>query len=402
MSIFKRATNQQAYLKMGLLGFQGSGKTYTAVSVALGLHRHIECVAPVFFCDSETGSDWALPRCAAAGVEMQVVKSRAFSDLQAGVVEAERAGGILIVDSITHYWRELVDTYCRQNNIRGRIAFHHWGPIKELWHQFSTAFVNSSLHILVCGRAGWEYEYVPDDKGKDELQKSGTKMRVEAEFGYEPSLVVEMERFRESPEIGAPVVHVAHVIKDRRMDERTLDGKSFRNPVFENFLPHIDALNLGGEHLGVDANRTSAAAIPLEGGGESGRRTQQTIALEELEETCKILWPSTSGKDKQMKVRAIERVLGTRSWTAVQRMGLEELDVAVARLRALEARDGVDVHDTEAVFAILDAAKPAALDTTAPWGGIPLVPAPVASDGDVGGPGEPDTSEVSDEEVKDL
>jgi len=38
------------------------------------------------------------------------------------------------------------------------------------------------------------------------------------------------------------------VLKDR---STLLDGKTFRNPTFETFLPHIQLLNLGGKQLGV-------------------------------------------------------------------------------------------------------------------------------------------------------
>ncbi|EIZ8497214.1 TPA: hypothetical protein OO727_004346, partial [Shigella flexneri] len=37
MALFQRAINTQAYLKAGIMGFAGDGKTYTASELAIGL-----------------------------------------------------------------------------------------------------------------------------------------------------------------------------------------------------------------------------------------------------------------------------------------------------------------------------------------------------------------------------
>ena len=37
MALFQRATNTQAFLKAGIMGFAGDGKTYTASELAIGL-----------------------------------------------------------------------------------------------------------------------------------------------------------------------------------------------------------------------------------------------------------------------------------------------------------------------------------------------------------------------------
>ena len=64
MALFQRATNTQAFLKAGIMGFAGDGKTYTASELAIGLvllmrQRGIAAGdRPVMFLDTETGSDW--------------------------------------------------------------------------------------------------------------------------------------------------------------------------------------------------------------------------------------------------------------------------------------------------------------------------------------------------------
>src|SRR5262245_58056808 len=105
---------------MGLLGFAGAGKTYTATQTAIGLIQHMRAVEvqqggkPLFFLDTETGSDWVKPAIEAAEIEMHTAKTRAFSDLCAAVVEAEANASLLLVDSITHFWTEICDSYMKR------------------------------------------------------------------------------------------------------------------------------------------------------------------------------------------------------------------------------------------------------------------------------------------------
>jgi hypothetical protein len=95
MNLFKPAETTSAFLKMGFMRFAGSGKTYTASSTAIGLIRHMRELnlpaanKPLFFLDTEKGSDWVARKIKDAGVELYTAKTRAFADLLAAV----RGGG---------------------------------------------------------------------------------------------------------------------------------------------------------------------------------------------------------------------------------------------------------------------------------------------------------------------
>ena len=41
MALFRKAEVTSAYLKMGIMGFAGSGKTYTATQTAIRLVQHM-------------------------------------------------------------------------------------------------------------------------------------------------------------------------------------------------------------------------------------------------------------------------------------------------------------------------------------------------------------------------
>jgi hypothetical protein len=115
MSLLKPAENQTAKLKAGILGFAGSGKTYTATDIAIGLAK-MDPKKHVAFFDTETGSDYVIDKVKREGLQFSVAKTRAFRDLLTVVKEAEQGASVLIIDSISHVWAELLESYMRKKN----------------------------------------------------------------------------------------------------------------------------------------------------------------------------------------------------------------------------------------------------------------------------------------------
>lgn len=335
MSMFTKAENTSAYLKMAMMGLQGSGKTYTATDIAIGMVKLMRATGvpgadkPIYFGDTETGSDWVKPRIEAEGMELFTAKTRAFKDLLVMVAEAERNSSILILDSLTHFWTELTEAYMkakkdRFGNPRTRLQFEDWAYLKSEWRRFTDMFVNSNLHIIACGRAGYEYETTVDDEtGKKNLEKTGIKFKAESEMGYEPSLLVLMERHQEMD--GNRIKRVwrtATVLKDR---STLLDGQEFSEPTFANFLPHIQRLNIGGRQLGVDTLRSSVSTIPAD--IRDNRAIQRKIVLDEIESLLVLHHPGQSAAEKKMKLELL-RTHFQASWTEIETlMSLERLRV---------------------------------------------------------------------------
>lgn len=339
--LLQKAVLEAAYAKLGLSGFAGSGKTYTAILIALGLQKKIGSTKPIAFFDTEAGSDFVIGAVEEAGHELFSVKSRAFSDLAAVMKEAPKVSDILIIDSITHPWVELTESYMRKKNAKF-MEFQHWKDVKATWQKdFATPYVNSPIHIIMCGRAGFEYSYETNDNGKKELVKTGTKMKAENEMGYEASLLIEMEREREDSKIGSGNRHIAHVLKDR---SRCIDGKKFTNPTFAEFEPFFDFLNLGGKHRAVDADRTSDAMFDAPDSSYSEERRAIQIALEEMAGVFDALLPGHSNtKDgKAIKSMLLKLVLGTTSGKAMEKMEPFKLEKGVGAMEYVlrHIRDG--------------------------------------------------------------
>jgi hypothetical protein len=346
MSLLRKAVNEQAFLKAGILGFPGSGKTYTAAHLALAIAKSAEDSKPVAFFDTETGSDFLIGRFQSEGVELMVAKSQAFKDLIEVAKEAQGQCSVLIVDSITHVWRELCDAYARRKGIK-RMGFEHWAEVKREWSTWTTLYLNSRIHIFVLGRAGYEYDFeVNEDTGKKDLIKTGTKMRVEGEFGFEPSLLIEMERVSRGADAGSGWTHRAHILKDRT---DTINGKAFDfnkldggykvgdwRHTFEPFAPAFAALNRGGDQIGVDDSRRSDALFESGGDGAANRYAKVQIALEHIENTLVLLWPGHDAKSKAIKLAVVDVIYGERSWKAVERKSLEALHEGIGVLSTLE------------------------------------------------------------------
>jgi hypothetical protein len=340
---FKPATEAPSFLKMGIYGDPGSGKTYTASQIAAGLARRIGN-APVLFLDTEGGSVWVRPIFEKAGVPFLVNRSRAYKDAKAAVAEAERLGGILIIDSITHFWEEIREAYLkakreRTRNPNARLELPDWNHIKPEWGRFTALFLNSQCHIVLCGRGASVYEFIDreDDPTKKDMIASGTRMAAEKGLGYEPSLLIEMAQ-KQTTAAGKrkSITRIATVLKDR---SDVLDGQRFEDPGFEDFLPHIEYLNVGGGtsrtgYVAFDESRTSEGMFPTEGAGRDAYAARRLVVLDDTKDLLLKHIPGQTQADKVRKMELMRRHFGC-GWVEAEELApLERLKAGYARLKA--------------------------------------------------------------------
>lgn len=323
MSLFQPAENKSAFLKMGIMGKQGAGKTKTAGKVAIGLVQHLKKMGityaskPVAFFDTETGSDFLIPDFEAAGIPLVVAKTKTLADLVKAMDEAEANCSALIIDSITHPYREMIAAYLKKKN-RTFLQIDDYQYLKGDygWAMFTNRFINSKLHIIMCGRAGDDLEQYTDEQGKRQLEKVGVKMKGEAETGFEPSLLIEMKLMernnREQTGRKRTFVNMATVVKDR-WDQ--INGDEIDNPDFEDFLPHINRLALGGEHMGVRADGDSQSILKTE--RRDWQPVQRKIVLGEIADLMVLHVPGQAVAEKQRKVSLIRKHFNA-GWVEVE------------------------------------------------------------------------------------
>lgn len=339
MGMLKKATNKTAYAKIGLYGDAGSGKTRTAAEIAIGLYKFAGLDKPIGMFDTEPAASYIIPLFEKSGIEFLVYdESRALKDLMAFMDEAENECSVVIIDSISHVWRDAQDSYLKkQNDIRRKrnkpplyqLEFHHWKPIKSAWATFTDRFLSSRVHCIVCGRAGSIYEYQKnEDTGKMELITTGTKMATEKELGYEPSLLIEMVKHRQNGHI----INRALIEKDRA---DTLNGQEIDFPNFEKLKAHFKFLSIGGEHHGSMNDRNSADLYADETDDNWGyEKRQRDIWSEQIKDLLvKHSLDGTSKEAKQNRVELLEKIFGMSSWTSITSKNSEDIKSGYYRMK---------------------------------------------------------------------
>lgn len=320
---FSPIANTKPYLKVAWEGFAGSGKTYTMVKVALGLHKRIGSQKPIVFFDTERASKFLKSIFAEAGVPVLVRESRSMADLHE-TMERMRAGvsDILLIDSLSHLWEGFLSSYMEKVR-RTRLEFADWGVIKPAWRtEFSEPLVRDPYHIMFTGRAGYEYGTEVDERGKRQLYKSGVKMKVEGETAYEPDILVLMERYEELLQQDKLVYRVATVIKDR---STLIDGKQFKNPGYEDFAPAVERCLAEPDHRQLPQEGDTSAMFKTEEDQRAWHK-QRDVLLEEIEGLLTKAWPGQSADHKKAKIEALEAGFGTSSWTKIKGSSLRPLE----------------------------------------------------------------------------
>jgi hypothetical protein len=364
MSLLKVIEDAPGYVKATLQGPQGSGKTRTAVELACKTREYFGSHKPIAFFDTETGSDYVAHLITErTGVKPLRVKTRAFTDLRQVVQECVNgAADILIVDSITHVWREHQAAYMAKinegrRNPKVRMDIQDIMKIKELWAPWPDDFLLTPLHIIVCGREGneWGHEF-NEETGKSELVQVGKKMKVESEFGYEASLMIAMhaeqvqavtvkKRGGAKEKQSRRIINIATVLKDR-FD--VINGNVIEMPMGESFVPFLKMLKPGA-HGSVDTTvKSNATMPPLSEDGWTQEKKDRTILCEEIQGELLKHYPGQTAKEKAAKAALIEKAFNTRSWTKVEgmrsetlRRGLDVIKTMLTDRAAFEASIGI-------------------------------------------------------------
>lgn len=350
------------FAAIGILGGPGSGKTHTSAKILGGVIRDKGLPGDVYCFDSEGGIDYVrevLQEAAGRPIKVRGVRSRSFKDMCDLMKQAikDQVPAVLI-DSGTHAHRELTEGYLAQVNKqrarkglseRPNLTIRDFGMIARLWEPFSELFVNAPMHKVLCGRAGLVYSEEKDEEtGEKKLQVVDLKMKIQGEFGFEPSLVLQMSRYMEVDAGRKRVKCVerrALVLKDRF---GVIDGKDFVNPTYEDFRPFFDRLG-GGVHQPIDVTVKTAPAVDIGGRDDFDREKKaREILIEEIKGELTARYPGAVGKDAAQKFEYLYRHLGTRSWAALEGFASDRLRSA---LQSIRVELGVKPSDNAAAAA---------------------------------------------------
>lgn len=189
--VFKKATKEQAKLRMGIIGPAGSGKTYTALVTA----RNLVPDGKIAVLDTERGSASKY----ADIFEFDVCELESFhpENYIKTIQAAEEAGyDVLIIDSLSHAWAgkdgalELVDKAAARE--RGN-SFAAWRHVTPLHNAMVDAIIGARLHVIVTMRSKVEWVIEKDERGKSVPRKIGLQPVQRDGLEYEFDVVADMD-----------------------------------------------------------------------------------------------------------------------------------------------------------------------------------------------------------------
>lgn len=188
---FAPASKAARKARIALAGPTGSGKTYTALTLAAGLDDRIAVI------DTERGS--ASLYSGAGMFTFDVLEMNTYDprDLVGALAAAGAAGyGVVIIDSLSHFWEgtggmlEQVDHAAKR---AGGNSFGGWKEARPIERQMIDALLAYPGHVIVTMRTKTEYVVEEDIRGKKVPRKIGLKPVQRDGIEYEFDIVGDLD-----------------------------------------------------------------------------------------------------------------------------------------------------------------------------------------------------------------
>ena len=220
---FKQAERVQLYLRCALFGPSGSGKTMTALRIAKGIAGNIDNRVAVIDTEARSASKYA----DRILFDVDDLKNKTIDDYINAMNEAAKSGyKVLVIDSLSHAWRELteeVDRITQASNSKNSVL--SWGKVSPKQKRFVEAILNYPGHIIATMRSKTEWVISRGQDGKTVPEKLGLSPEQGKGIEYEFDLLVELNQ-----------QHIATVTKDRtgKFQDETIEkpGEDFGTALY--------------------------------------------------------------------------------------------------------------------------------------------------------------------------
>lgn len=175
----RKSERKQAKIKMALQGSAGAGKTMSALLLAKGLTN--DNLSKVAVIDTENGSSDLYAHLGSYNVINMQPPYTPEKYIQAIDICLEAGMEVIIIDSISHCWDELLDFHSK---LPGN-SFTNWNKVTPRQKAFVDKILQSPAHFISTMRTKQDYvlnqkngKYVPEKVGLKAVQRDG----VEYEF----------------------------------------------------------------------------------------------------------------------------------------------------------------------------------------------------------------------------
>jgi hypothetical protein len=160
----KKAVRTAKKSKIALNGVSGSGKTFTALALAQGLKNG----GRICVIDSENNSSTLYSD--QFDFDVLNLTEPTVQNYLSAIREVEKTGyDVLIIDSLSHAWQDLLEEVDRvQLRDKRKNSFTAWADVTPIYNQLVQAVVNADLHCICTFRAKSEYtmEEYTDSRGQ--------------------------------------------------------------------------------------------------------------------------------------------------------------------------------------------------------------------------------------------
>lgn len=218
--LFEKATKKQAKLRASIFGPSGSGKTMTALRIASGMQSVIGGRIAVVDTEERSASKYSkLFDFDACNLTNKSVAS------YTGALQAGSKYDILIIDSLSHAWQELLQKVDRLAHAKYKgNSWSAWSEGTPEQKRLVEAILTFPGHLIATMRSKTEWTIGQGTNGKTAPTRVGLAPEQGKGIEYEFDLLIEL-----SPD------HIANVIKDRtgKFQDETIEkpgedlGKKF-------------------------------------------------------------------------------------------------------------------------------------------------------------------------------
>lgn len=196
MGNFKKAVKSKSKLRLAVYGPAGSGKTYSALEIATGMIIDDESIAVI---DTEKGSSQKYAD--RFNFEIAELEEPTIENLVSLIKEAEKNYKILIIDSLSHSWEELLieNHKIAQTKYKGN-TWAAWNEGTPKQKKLINAITGCSCHIIATMRV--KTEWIIGENNRPTRVGLAPEQGKGIEFEFDMLMEINPE-------------HSAHILKDR-------------------------------------------------------------------------------------------------------------------------------------------------------------------------------------------
>lgn len=232
----RKAQRSQSKLRIALCGASGSGKTYSALSLATGIGQKIGLI------DTENYSADLY----ADKFDFDVINLDPPFTVESyisAIESFEKAGyDVIIIDSLSHAWAGQGGLLDKQNSIaessKAQNSWAAWRQITPEHNRLVDKIIRCKAHVIGCMRSKQEYSQEKDSNGKTRVVKLGMApvMRDGIEYEFTTVFMVEESHHATSSKDRTGLFDGEVFMIDKSTGERFMDWLSSGGSIEEELL----------------------------------------------------------------------------------------------------------------------------------------------------------------------